>query len=226
MRERGVCVESGCGRAVSVRAHWLCYAHRRERGRAFLARLARLSPASEGATVSEASVLGELVFSFPVSCASVDHFLGHFYAVTRCWTKKAPCRDVLKQHALLGKVRVGASMSRADVAEFVTRFAAFTVSHARAYGWTRLVDTCADRVAEWYPCLLVPGPLDEIHVIERMLVCLPPRVRPWIAFADFARALRSVLPHDSIECVFLHYIGLIRSRAFDASAGGLRFIMS
>lgn len=223
MRERAVCVESGCGRPVVVRTHWLCYAHRRERGREFIARLA---PASAGTTTTESTVLGELVFSFPASCASVDHFLGHFYAVTRCWTKQAPCRDVLKQHALLGKVRVGASMSRAEVAEFAARFTTFTVSHARAYGWKRLVDTCADRVAEWYPCLLVPGPLDEVLVVERMLTCLPPRVRPWIAFADVARALRTVLPDDSIECVFLHYIGLIRKRDFDSRAGGLRFVMS
>lgn len=196
---RAKCTE--CERSVVARTHWLCCAHRRARGRAFLAR--------NGQDSSEGQVLGELVFSFPATCACVEHFLGHFYAVTRCWTIRAPWRDVLKQHSLLGKVRVCGSMSRTEVTEFVTRFAAFTIGHARAYGWTQLVATCAARVEEWYPALVPPGPLDSVLAAERMLACLPARHRPCFVFSDVERALPA-LPRDAIECVFLHYIALIR----------------
>lgn len=196
---RAKCTE--CERSVVARTHWLCCAHRRARGRAFLAR--------NGQDSSEGQVLGELVFSFPATCACVEHFLGHFYAVTRCWTIRAPWRDVLKQHSLLGKVRVCGSMSRTEVTEFVTRFAAFTIGHARAYGWTQLFATCAARVEEWYPALVPPGPLDSVLAAERMLACLPARHRPCFVFSDVERALHA-LPRDAIECVFLHYIALIR----------------
>ena len=214
---RTACAEPGCARTVTVRTHWLCCAHRRARGRAFMLALV-------GSDTTESTVLRELVFSFPASCVSVDHFLGHFYAVTRCWTTNAPCRAVLKQHALLGKVHVGAAMSRADVTELVTRFAAFTVSNARAFGWTRLVQTCADRVAEWYPSLVLPAPLDDVLGAERMLTCLPARFRPFLVFSDLVRALRSVLPRDATECVFLHYIGIVRRRELDSRVGGFRFV--
>jgi hypothetical protein len=202
-----------CEKPVVASTHWLCCAHRRARGRAFLARF--------GQTSSEGQVLGELVFSFPATCACVEHFLGHFYAVTRCWTIRTPWRDVLKQHALLGKVRVCGSMSRAEVTEFVTRFAAFTIGHARAYGWTQLVATCSARVEEWYPALVPPGPLDSVLCAERMLACLPPRHRPCFVFSDVERALR-LLPRDAIECVFLHYIALIRR---PCEPGDLRFTL-
>jgi hypothetical protein len=209
-KAKSTCAE--CERTVLARTHWLCCAHRRARGRAFLARF--------GEETTEGQVLGELVFSFPAVCASVEHFLGHFYAVTRCWTIRAPWRDVLRQHSLLGKVRVCGSMSRADVAELVSRFAAFTASHARDYGWAQLVATCAARVAEWYPALVPPGPLDSVLYAERMVACLPARYRPFIVFADVERALRA-LPRDLVECVFLHYIGMIRTPC--EGPGGFRF---
>lgn len=209
-KARTKCAE--CGRPVVARTHWLCCAHRRARGREFLARL--------GQDSTEGQVLGELVFSFPAVCASVEHFLGHFYAVTRCWTIRAPWRDVLKQHSLLGKVRVFGSMSRTEVTQFVTRFSAFTVSHARAYGWTQLVATCAARVAEWYPALVPAGPLDSVLCAERMVACLPACQRPFFVFSDVERALRA-LPRDAIECVFLRYIELIRSPC--ERPGGFRF---
>jgi hypothetical protein len=201
-----------CEKPVKARTHWLCCAHRRARGRAFIAR--------NGQDSTEGAVLGELVFSFPAACASVEHFLGHFYAVTRCWTIRAPWRDVLKQHFLLGKVRVCGSMSRAEVTELVTRFTVFTVGHARAYGWTQLVATCAARVEEWYPALVPEGPLDSVLGAERMLACLPARHRPCFVFSDVERALRA-LPRDAVECVFLHYIRLIRHPA--ERPGGFRF---
>jgi hypothetical protein len=198
---------------VDSREHWICFAHRRERGLGFLARA--------GPETSEGAVLGELVFTFPSTCASVEHFLGHFYAVTRCWTTTAPWRIVLKQHSLLRKLHVRESMSREEVTEFVARFSTFVIRHARAYGWTRLVYTCADRVAEWYPVLVPSGPIDAIIGSERMLACLPARSRPYIVFAEVERALRGILSHDAIECVFLQYIHLIRKS--DSYVGGFRF---
>ena len=209
-KARTKCAE--CGRPVVARTHWLCCAHRRARGREFLARL--------GQDSTEGQVLGELVFSFPAVCASVEHFLGHFYAVTRCWTIRAPWRDVLKQHSLLGKVRVFGSMSRTEVTQFVTRFSAFTVSHARAYGWTQLVATCAARVAEWYPALVPAGPRDSVLCAARMGAGLPACQRPFFVFSDVERALRA-LPRDAIECVFLRYIELIRNPC--ERPGGFRF---
>ena len=217
MREGAECADHGCARTVGGRAHWLCRTHRRERGRAFLARV------REGRAVTESTVLGELVFLFPAWCATVDEFLGRFYAVARCWETQAPCVSVLKQHALFGKVRVVGTMTRADVTDFVSRFASFTVSHARAYGWTRLVQTCADRVADWYPSLVASGPISAILDAERMVHCLPPKTRPCLVLADLVRALRSVLTRDAIECVFLRYIGLIRRHELDALTGGFRF---
>jgi hypothetical protein len=191
-----------CALPVSARTHWLCRAHRRARGRAFLARV--------GHDAREGSVLGELVFSFPAACASVEEFLGRFYAVARCWTTRAPWRDVLRQHALLGKVRVVGSMSREEMTELVSRFSAFTVGHALAYGWTRLVATCASRVAEWYPALVPPGPLESVLAAEPMLASIPAKHRPFLLFADVERALRARLARDAIECVFLAYVGLFR----------------
>ena len=222
MRERAECAEPGCTRAVGVRTHWLCRAHRRDRGRAFLASL-ETAPSAPFAAVTEATVLGSLVFSFPARCDTVDHFLGRFYAVARCWETTVPFVSVLRQHALLGKVHVVGPMMRADVTEFVSRFAAFTVSHAREYGWTRLVETCADRVAQWYPSLVAPGPITAILDAERMVTCLPPRVRPCLVFSDLVRALRAVLTRDAIECVFVRYIGLIRRHDLDELTGGFRF---
>lgn len=233
MRERTWCADHGCTRTVGVRAHWLCRTHRRERGRAFLAHIGAVGTGSRsvgtvavgasGRAVTETTVLGELVFLFPARCATVDEFLGRFYAVARCWETTVPFVSVLRQHALLGKVRVVGSMSRADVTEFVSRFAAFTVSHARAYGWTRLVQTCADRVADWYPSLVASGPISAILDAERMLKCLPPTARPCLVLADLVRALRPVLSRDAIECVFVRYIGLIRRHELDALTGGFRF---
>ena len=141
MRERTRCADHGCTRTVGVRAHWLCRTHRRERGRAFLAHIGSVGAigaigtgpvGASGRAVTETTVLGGLVFVFPARCATVDEFLGRFYAVARCWETTVPVVSVLRQHALLGKVRVVGSMSRTDVTEFVSRFAAFTVSHARA----------------------------------------------------------------------------------------------
>ena len=219
MRERAECTEPGCARTVGVRTHWLCRAHRRERGRAFLASLAN----KNGEAVTEGEVLGPLVFSFPARCDTVDHFLGRFYSVARCWETKVPFVSVLRQHALLGRVRVAGAMTRAEVTEFVARFASFTVSHARAYGWTRLVATCADRVADWYPSLVAQGPITAILDAERMVKCLPPPVRPCLVLSDLVRALRAVLSRDAIECVFVRYIGLIRRHELDALTGGFRF---
>ena len=199
-----------CARRVV--AHWLCYAHRRARGRAFLARF--------GSHATEGEVLGELVFSFPQACASCEHFFSHFYAVTRCWNTREPWRDVLKQHALLGKVRVLGAMSREEMTALLARFAAFTVGHALAYGWTRLVATCAARVAEWYPALVPPGPLDSVLAAEPMLACIPAAHRPFFLFADVERALRARLARDAIECVFLAYVRTFRIP--DARPGGFR----
>ena len=218
MRERAECADHGCTRTVGVRAHWLCRKHRRERGREFLAHIG-----SSGRTVTETTVLGELVFSLPARCETVSHFLGRFYAVAQCWETKVPFVSVLRQHSLLGKVRVVGSMSRADVTDFVCRFAAFTVSHARAYGWTRLVTTCADRVADWYPSLVAAGPISAILDAERMVKCLPPKARPCLVLADLVRALSTVLTRDAIECVFVRYIGLIRRHDLDGLTGGFRF---
>jgi len=225
-----LCADHGCTRTVGVRAHWLCRTHRRERGRAFLAHIGAVGSigsigavGASGRAVTETTVLGELVFLFPARCATMDEFLGRFYAVARCWETKVPFVSVLRQHALLGKVRVVGSMSRADVTEFVCRFAAFTVSHARAYGWTRLVQTCADRVADWYPSLVASGPISAILDAERMLKCVPPKTRPCLVLADLVRALHPVLSRDAIECVFVRYIGLIRRHELDALTGGFRF---
>jgi hypothetical protein len=227
MRERTRCADHGCARTVGVRAHWLCRTHRRERGRAFLAHIGAYGAygayGASGRAVTEATVLGELVFLFPARCATVDEFLGRFYAVARCWETKVPFVSVLRQHALLGKVRVVGSMSRTDITEFVSRFASFTVSHARAYGWTRLVQTCADRVADWYPSLVASGPISAILDAERMVKCLPPKARPCLVLADLVRALHPVLSRDAIECVFVRYIGLIRRHELDALTGGFRF---
>ena len=221
MGERAQCADDGCVRTVGVRAHWLCRTHRRDRGRAFLARINKRAVGVLDAT--ETTVLGELVFLFPARCATVDEFLGRFYAVARCWETTVPCVSVLRQHSLLGKVRVVGSMSRADVTEFVCRFAAFTVSHAHAYGWSRLVKTCADRVADWYPSLVAPGPVSAILDAERMLKCLPPESRPCLVLADLVSALGAVLTRDAIECVFVQYIALIRRNELDALTGGFRF---
>ena len=202
--------------ARGARAHWLCYAHRRARGRAFLARVGRHA--------TEGQVLGDLVFSFPAACATTEHFFSHFYAVTRCWTTREPWRDVLKQHALLGKVRVAGAMSREETTALVARFAAFTVCHAVAYGWTRLVATCAARVAEWYPALVPPGPFESVLAAERMLACIPADHRPFLLFSDLERALRARLARDAIECVFLAYIRAIRVPC--ERPGGFRFTRS
>ena len=253
----GRCAQPGCVRAALAKSHWLCTAHRRERGLAFLADVAAgtahtdetavtevvtvgaveaveaVTPVEAVETdhvfevlveaveaveadetlapeVTEARVLGALVFSLPAKCSSADHFLGRFYAVTRCWRSRRPCRDVLRQHALLGKVRVRRGITRHEMTAFVTRFAAFTMAHASALGWNRLVDVCADRVAKWYTTIVAPGPIRSILHAERLLACLAPRPSPYLVYSDAVRALRAVLVTDAIERVFVHYIRLIR----------------
>ena len=247
----GRCAQPGCVRAALAKSHWLCTAHRRERGLAFLADVAAGNaypdetavtevvtveaaeavetdhvfevhveaveaveadeavepPAPE---VTEGRVLGALVFSLPARCSSADHFLGRFYAVTRCWRSRRPCRDVLRQHALLGKVRVRRGITRHEMTAFVTRFGAFTMAHASALGWSRLVDVCADRVAKWYTTIVAPGPIRAILHAERLLACLAPRPSPYLVYSDAVRALLAVLPADAIERVFEQYIRLIR----------------
>jgi hypothetical protein len=251
----GRCAAPGCVRAALAKSHWLCTAHRRERGRAFLADVAAATEVTavtveteeavdavpveqlfevtveaveddadadaeadaeaeavvaEPVEVTEGDVLGALVFSLPAQCSSADHFLGRFYAVTRCWRSRRPCRDVLRQHALLGKVRVARGITRHEMTAFVTRFAAFTMAHASALGWNRLVDVCADRVAKWYTTIVAPGPIRAILHAERLLACLAPRPSPYLVYSDAVRALLAVLPADAIERVFEHYIRLIR----------------
>ena len=93
---------------------------------------------------------------------------------------------------------------------FVTRFAAFTMAHASALGWNRLVDVCADRVAKWYTTIVAPGPIRAILHAERLLACLAPRPSPYLVYSDAVRALLAVLPADAIERVFEHYVRLIR----------------
>ena len=256
----GRCAQPGCVRAALAKSHWLCTAHRRERGLAVLADVAAgnsyadvtaveaVTPVEAVETdhvfevhveavetdhvevhveageaveaeaveavgaveVTEARVLGALVFSLPAKCSSADHFLGRFYAVTRCWRSRRPCRDVLRQHALLGKVRVRRGITRHEMTAFVTRFAAFTMAHASALGWNRLVDVCADRVAKWYTTIVAPGPIRSILHAERLLACLAPRPSPYLVYSDAVRALLAVLPADAIERVFEQYIRLIR----------------
>ena len=85
------------------------------------------------------------------------------------------------------------------------------------------MQTCADRVADWYPSLVASGPISAILDAERMVKCLPPTARPCLVLADLVRALHPVLSRDAIECVFVRYIGLIRRHELDALTGGFRF---
>ena len=181
----GRCAYDACPRAAFAKSHWLCAAHRRERGLIFL---------SDGATEATAGeVLGALVFSLPETCASADHFLGRFYAATRCWRSRRPCYHVLKQHALLGRVRVRRGVTRDEMTEFASRLANFAM---RGLAFLRLVDVCADRVAKF---LVFWGFRRTIPI-----ACLAPSSR--LVLPDAVLALRAVLSADTIGRVFAHYL--------------------
>jgi hypothetical protein len=184
----GRCAYDACPRAAFAKSHWLCAAHRRERGLVFLS-----GSAEAEATAGE--VLGALVFSLPETCASADHFLGRFYAATRCWRSRRPCYHVLKQHALLGRVHVRRGVTRDEMTEFASRLSAFAM---RGLAFLRLVDVCADRVAKF---LVFGGRSDTIRV-----ACLAPS----LSLVDAVLALRAVLITDTIRRVFAHYSRLVR----------------
>lgn len=192
----GRCAYDACPRAAFAKSHWLCAAHRRERGLVFLA-----EGAVEGLEgleeVTAGEVLGALVFSLPETCASADHFLGRFYAATRCWRSRRPCYHVLKQHALLGRVRVRRGVTRDEMSEFASRLVAFAM---RGLAFLRLVDVCADRVAKF---LVFWG----FRTIP--MACLAPSSS--LVLSDAVLALRAVLITDTIGCVFAHYTRLRRA---------------
>ena len=185
----GRCAYDACPRAAFAKSHWLCAAHRRERGLVFL------SDGSE-AEVTAGEVLGALVFSLPETCASADHFLGRFYAATRCWRSRRPCYDVLKQHALLGRVRVRRGVTRDEMAEFASRLAAFAM---RGLAFLRLVDVCADRVAKFLVFWVFRGTIPMASPSSSLV------------HSDAVLALRAVLITDTIGCVFAHYTRLRRA---------------
>ena len=194
----GRCAYDACPRAAFAKSHWLCAAHRRERGLVFL------SDAPE-AEVTAGEVLGALVFSLPETCASADHFLGRFYAATRCWRSRRPCYHVLKQHALLGRVRVRRGVTRDEMSEFASRLARFAM---RGLAFLRLVDVCADRVAKFF----VSWKWDAIAPLRAMSTARA-RLAPssHIVLSDAVLALRAVLATDTIRSVFAHYTRLRRA---------------
>jgi hypothetical protein len=208
-----MCEHPGCRTRVPVREHWLCRTHRRERGRAFVA--------AEGTAVTEAAVLGALVFSF--GACELDGFLARFYAVIRCGQQRRSVRGVLAQHSLLGKVSVKLGIARDEMAELLVRFIAFATSHAAAFGWAELPRSCATVVRRWYPTLVASVPLGAVLRAERLLALVHASVgeKPYLALADLALALRGVLTRDAVECVFIRYIALLGGD--NAASALLRF---
>jgi len=185
---------AACGAPVAYAgAHWLCAAHRRERGRA-VAREA-----------SEAEVLGRLVFDFPQGALRYDEFRARAMYVAEVWDEPDKPRAAALAHACA--VRVTRPVERREVLELVGAFVAFVCRHVHLAP-ASLGAACADRVREMYPRLASAGPRAALLRGERMVRALTRAtgVRAFLVLADVAAALAPRLPADAAERVYAAYL--------------------
>lgn len=184
--------------------HWLCRAHRKERGA--LVAAARV--------VTETELLVALVFSFPPRCAKQE-FKARFLYAAEVWNAHDKAHAVLRAHSMRGKVRVTKGVPRADLLRMTTGLVAFVCAHVDAFrARLTLGAACAERVRQWYP-ILTHGLTERAPMLraERMLHLLHAATgtRDFLVLADFVCALP--LPPELCERVYAAYLATLSSGA-------------
>jgi hypothetical protein len=203
------CVE--CARPVADRhfrgSHWLCEAHRRERG------------ARVGAEESEAELLERLVYDFPESCR-YDLFRARMMYARDVWCTADKAREVCRAHGLA--VRVTRRVTKRDVQGLVHALVAFVCRHLHLAP-ASLGEACVRRVRELYPRLACAETRQGRMRGERTLAVLEGAtgVREFLVLSDVARGLGAVLPRDAVELVYAAYVRSLWSGPVVWGGGGV-----
>jgi hypothetical protein len=188
-----------CGRSTVDRryggAHWLCAAHRKQRG---------LDATRGACVVREADLMRTLVFDFPLDCDHDEAMCRARFAARTC-TSDDRVRAVVRAYRIRS-TRVSRGIERGDVVEFFERLALFMCacvpsSHSQL----------ALLAGQWYPVLAGSCGMERIARAERVLLAVERATgtREFLVRSDLA-PLCTRVPSELVDMVYSAYIACIQ----------------